>query len=247
MRIWICCLLLGSIVLQAPLPAQTPLPPANAEPDQEAEIQVEGLAKPQDATLDQFREAQQAFEKYRESLAPSAPLLFELLPSNKQGITTESLDTVKLALVGEEDRIPITIGANHRFTMPDLAPLKGKYKLFANVGKKPIIVVPHIYSPGTSKEDRRLGDLLLECQTFWGFYKSEVPFILRPAFAMVGGCRSKKISIMTRMAGPIASVRVSDKGKTKDIALNPKFPLSYRQPLYDKSLSNEARVTITYK
>lgn len=222
--------------------AQTP-PPV----EEEAEIQVSGLAKPKRASINQFREALQAFAKHRKAMAPAGPLTFEIIPWEKSGVSTENLDDVRLAFVSKTGRIPIAIDANHRFTLPDLSLLSDDYKLFSNVGKKPIIIFPRIYSPGTDLTNRRLGDLRLECQVGWGFFKSEVPIFMRAGFGLVGGCSSKRVVINNRLPKPVANVTITDAGKTSPIALNPKLPSSYRPPIYNKKLSNEARVRIMFK
>jgi hypothetical protein len=222
--------------------AQMP-PPA----EEEAEIQVSGLAKPKRASLNQFREALQAFAKHRKAMAPAGPLVFEIIPWEKSGVSTDNLDNVRLAFVSKTGRVPIAIDANHRFTLPDLSLLSDDYKLFSNVGKKPIIIFPRIYSPGTDLANRRLGDLRLECQVGWGFFKSEIPIFMRAGFGLVGGCASKRVVINNRLPKPIANVTITDGGKTAPIALNPKLPSSYRPPIYDKKLSNEARVRIVFK
>jgi hypothetical protein len=240
MRVWALGLFLLS---SAGIAADQP--PAD---ESEAEIMVEGLAKPQRASFEQFREAQEAFRKHHASLAPSAAMVFQLRPIEKLGFTDAKLDGIHLALVGKDDRIEIKMDSQHRFTMPDLNPLRPQdYRLMANIGKKPIVVSPYIYSPGTSQTDRRLGDVRLECQTGWAFWKSETNMFVRGAFGMIGGCSSKRIVLYIRMPGKVESATAVDRGKMSAIVLNPKFPNGYRVPIYDKSLSNDARIRIVLK
>ncbi len=226
-----------------------PASAAPAEPvaNEEAEIQVSGLAKPKRASLAQFREALKAFAKHRASMAPAGPLTFEIIPWEKSGVSSTNLDNVRLAFVSKAGRVEVPIDANHRFILPDLALLSDDHRLFSNVGKKPLIIFPRIFSPGTDLTNRRLGDLRLECQVGWGFFKSEVPIVMRAGFGLVGGCGGKRVKINNRLAKPIANVTVTDAGRTMPVALNPKLPNSYRPPIYDKKLSNEARVKITFK
>jgi hypothetical protein len=226
-----------------PASASPTVPPA----DEEAEIQVSGLAKPKRASLAQFREALQAFAKYRATLAPAGPLTFEIIPWEKSGVSAANLDNVRLAFVSKTGRVEVPIDSNHRFILPDLTKLSDDYRLFSNVGKKPIIIFPRIFTPGTGLTDRRLGDLRLECQVGWGFFKSEIPIVMRAGFGLVGGCGSKRVKINNRLQKPIASVTITDAGRTMPVALDPKLPSSYRPPIYDKKLSNDARVRITFK
>ncbi len=242
MRIWICATFL---LITTGLAAQTV--PAD---DEETEIQVEGLTKPQKASFAQFLEAQKTFAKYRASLAPNATLVYMLRPItvNNKVLASGKLDGIRLALVGKEDRIEIKIDADHRFTMPDLTSLRQQdYKLMANIGKKPIGVIPDIFSPGTSLTDRRLGDMRLTCRTAWALWKSEVSIFLRAGFGVVGGCSSNKIGFYNKMPGPVESVAAVDGGRSSKLALNPKLSDSYRVPLHDKSLSNETRLRATLK
>lgn len=104
---------------------------------EEAEIQVSGLAKPKRASLDQFREALQAYAKHRKAMAPSGPLTFEIIPWEKSAVSAANIDDVRLAFISKSGRIELPIDANHRFTLPDLTLIGNDYKLFSNVGKNP--------------------------------------------------------------------------------------------------------------
>jgi hypothetical protein len=235
-------------LLSTALPAQSPPPPSTPQSDDvETDIVVEGLSKAKHMSLAQFRSAQQAFMQFRGSMAPTSRLTFKLVGSSKAGITDAVLSTIHLAFVSKENRIPITVGADHRFTLPDISTVQGDYRLLANIGKRKIFIVPEVYSNGTSEKDRRVGDLRLTCQTLWGFYKSEVPIFMRAGFSLVGGCSSKSIGFMEDLHRPLESATVEDAGKATPIAISPKFASSYRWPIWNKKLSNEARVRIKFK
>jgi hypothetical protein len=243
MRKWVA-FGLPTLLFSAAVLAQTS-PPAAVE--EEAEITVVGMSTPQRATFEQFREAQQAFRKWQPKLGPSAKLEFEI---NSKGTVSDrltDLSSVRLALLSDNQRIEIPINANHRFTLPDLTPLRGKFKIVANVGKRPIAVSPEIYSPGTSLEDRRLGDLRLECQTGWAFMKSETSFFVRGMFNAAGGCQSKRIGFYFGQPKAIERVSVTDRGKTSPVPVSTRSPNSYRPPIFDKNLSNEARIQIIFR
>ncbi len=234
--------------LSTALPAQSPPPPSAAQADDiETDIVVEGLSKAKHMSLAQFRAAQQAFNQFHGSMAPTSRLAFKLVGPSKAGITDAVLSTIHLAFVSQDNRIPIAVGADHRFTLPDLSTVQGDYRLLANIGKRKIFIVPEIYSSGTSENDRRVGDLRLTCQTLWGFYKSEVPIFMRAGFSLVGGCSSKSIGFMEDLHRPLESATVEDAGKATPIAISPKFANSYRWPIWNKKLSNEARVRIKFK
>ncbi len=235
-------LLMFASLLAHPLSAQKANPP-----EEEAEILVEGQSKPKRASVKQFREAQLAFEKLRPTLAPGATLRYRIVANIKSGVTPANIDAIRLSLVSETDRITIPIGADHQFVMPNLRSISDDYRLFANVGKKPIYIAPRVMSPGTILTDRRVGDLRLECQTGWAYYKSEVSVVMRAGFGMIGGCSSKRVAIYNRMDGPVSSATVIDGKRTLPIPIWPKIPDGYRSPIYDKSLSNDARVKVVLK
>jgi hypothetical protein len=242
----ICAPMLSLILILTPIATYAQIE-GTAPIEEEAAIQVEGQSKPKRASVNQFREAQAAFQKLRPSLAPAASLMYEIRTANKSGVTEANIGSVRLSLLSNGDRIPIEIDGQHRFVMPDLRSLTGDYRLFANVGKKPIYIAPRIFSPGTSETERRLGDIRLECQTGWAYYKSEISIMWRAGFGLIGGCGSKKIALYYRLPRPVARVTVSDRGKSVALVLSPRFPNAYRAPIYDKSLSNEARISIAYK
>ncbi|MFM9853157.1 MAG: hypothetical protein ACKVOJ_10190 [Sphingomonadaceae bacterium] len=230
----------GGLLALTPAAAQSPA-------EEEVAIQVEGQTKPQRASVAQFREAQRAFLKFRPLLAPASSLAYEIIASNKSGVTAANIDSIRLSLVSKDNRIPLVIDDKHQFVMPDLLTLGGDYRLFANAGKKPIYIAPRVFSPGTSKADLRLGDVRLTCQIGWAYYKSEIPIIFRAGFGLIGGCNSKRIALLNRLPKPLASVTMSDRGKTVPLPINPKFPNAYRVPIYDKKLSNDARIVAIFK
>jgi hypothetical protein len=233
-----------TFLLSTALAAQT-LPHAATE--EEAEITVVGMSEPKKAGFEQFREAQQTFRKWQPKLAPNAKLEFEIVSHGIFASTEADLSSIRMALVSDEKRIEIPIDAVHRFVMPDLTDLRGKYRIVANVGKRPIAVSPRIYSPETALQARRLGDLRLECQTGWAFSKSEVNLLMRGLFNAAGGCMSKRIGLYFRQPKPIESVTVTDRGKTSPVLLSTRSPYSYRPPISDKKLSNDAMVNIAFK
>jgi hypothetical protein len=232
--------LIGGLLALTPLAAQSPA-------EEEVAIQVEGQTKPKLASVSQFREAQKAFLKFRPTLAPASSLAYEIIASNKSGVTAANIGSIRLSLVSKDNRIPIAIDDKHQFVMPDLLTLGADYRLFANVGKKPIFIAPRVFSPGTSKSDVRLGDVRLTCQTGWAYYKSEIPIIFRAGFGIIGGCSSKRIALLNRLPKPLASATITDRGKTSALPLIPKSPNAYRIPIYDKTLSNNARIVAVFK
>lgn len=229
----------GANRLEAQAP---PTRPADAEAFQP--IEVVGLANPERLSPDDLKRAYAAFVKWRPVLAPGA--LLYLVPSARSA--PQALSGLKLRVVDERTDaiIDVPLDAAGRAPVPDLDYASHRYGLLANrkAGTLGLDVVA--YSSGTDSAHRRMGDLRLQCRVWWALIGPRVPLPVKAMFGLAGGpCSSSKIGLYTHAERPIADAQI--------IAGPRRWPVRvlqdrrrFRAPIYDKSIPNEAVLTVTY-
>jgi hypothetical protein len=114
-----------------------------------------------------------AFDRYR-ALAPAAERLqFRLTTREKD----ESPEPLAARLVGDGDfKLPIAIDAGGRFTVPrSEAAEDANSELELNRKRRLYRTNPDIRTPGLPDNQRRLGDLRLECKVTIAMAKAEIP------------------------------------------------------------------------
>lgn len=214
-----------------------------AAPPQEdqspSDIVVIGFSKPYRLTVKQLRNAVAAYNRGRPGLAPTSNLLFEVSSSFR----SRPLDELKLVLRSPTATVPITLDGRHRFVLPELR--DDEWELLANRGRGALAVRPIVLSPGTDLEERRLGDMRLQCEVTWAIEKEHASIATRGLFGMAGGCRSTKLGLYARSERPIADATIFTGGRKVPIAILADRH-NYRVPLGDKSLPDDARVRFTF-
>ena len=114
-----------------------------------------------------------AFDKHR-ALAPAVERLqFRLRPRKKD----ESTDPLAVRLVGDGGfKLPIALATDGRFTVPRLdAAEDADSELELNRKRRSYRTEPDIHTPGLPANQRRLGDLRLECKVTIAMAKAEIP------------------------------------------------------------------------
>ncbi len=99
---------------------------------------------------------------------------------------------------------------------------------------------PYVRSPQLAPNQRRLGDLRLECEMFWAFKYDDAPFVARNVVRALGGpCTTKKVSINfpADYMGLKSATLVH--GELRLV-----LPLA---PLSDQKLSNDAIILLEYE
>lgn len=214
--------------------------PASPEPAAETdEIVITGYSKPYQLNGKQLANAARAFAKYRSAYAPQSRLLFEV--RRKSG---RDLSGLRLSLRSRTTDIPLVLDAQSRFVLP--AVVDKTWQLVANRGSGSVEVGPLVLSPGTSADDRRLGDMRLECQVAWSaFVTPELPLLLRRAAAAVNVCRRSDFAFFRSVNQPIKSALITAGASVTPVKLGANGA-SFRYPGYDKRLPNDARVRFVY-
>ena len=214
--------------------------PAHAEPpsSEEAgdkEITVIGLIDKHEFSAKTLRSIQAAYAKYRH-LAPQAPLRFHVEDTSKADVA------LRFWLSTGDDIVNLPISADGMVDLSNIVVTK-KTKLNSNRARGRLHLRPKIFSPNTSPNARRLGDLRLECRIIWAMVESEIPLPIKVTFAWVGNpCASKKIGIYFKEPFPLSRANVEYEGKTQSVPISKRD--SYRPPIYDKKVPDAAVVRL---
>lgn len=95
------------------------------------------------------------------SLAPGASLRFKLLPRRRE----TDMNTIDMEVIGSTIDFPVTIAADHTFTIPrDQKALDENAQVIPNRKAQSMTWRTEIRTPGLPPNTRRLGDLRLECR-----------------------------------------------------------------------------------
>ncbi|MDJ0278465.1 hypothetical protein QLH51_16840 [Sphingomonas sp. 2R-10] len=209
-----------------------------------AEIVVTGH-RPMRVDAKILRAAQARFAEDRIELSPQGVLQFELWRGNKR----VRADGVKLALMDAAGReIPVTIDGNGRIAFAPVP--KGRWFLTAPAQASDLSLRPIILSSGTRIDDRRLGDLRLQCRVMVSMAKAKASLLAMPLIGMfdaIGGCASKRFGFYHRTEQSLAgAVAVAPGGTPKVLPMSATRD-AYLPPLSDRTMDNETRIRTTYQ
>jgi hypothetical protein len=184
------------------------------------------------------------FEKYR-SAAPQAEPKFILKP-RKEGLEVNHLS---LRITYDEISVPLQIADDATFTLPRNAEAKEKSaEVLLNQKKDLFRWWPYIRSPQLEANQRRLGDLRLECHMLWAVYYDDIPFIPRNFIRALGGpCTSSKITI--GFPGEFKGLQSATlkQGEQKMALEVNKKQSSFSAPLADKTWTDDAIIELQYE
>lgn len=216
---------------------------AAAEPAQTAmpmdDIVVTATGKPFRIEVADLHRGEVAFAKDHARYAPGSTLHFRLSPRGEG-----SLVGFQLSATDGHASVPVPLSAEGDIRLPDLP--AGDWSLIGNRSGRAVRFWALILSPGSITTDRRLGDLRLQCRVVYAVFRSHIPFLVRGAFEMAGGCGGSHFGIYDSIGKPIEAARADDRGRTLPLKLGVKGT-TYQVPLADKSLSDEARIRISLK
>jgi hypothetical protein len=217
---------------------------AHAPADGYEDIVVEGLKDPYRISPKQLREAVSAYSKRQAELAPSAPLRFAIFRYRFD----PALQEVRFRLLADNgDTIPITLDSNGQFVLPPLDYSQKLYALQANRKSGSVRVRPLIMSPDSSDDNRRMGDLRLECAVNWAMLRDNFSVFVRGIAGAAGGpCTSSTFSVFRNTERALASGSITDGKLSKPLQIA-KDGSAYRMPGYIKSFGNDTRVRFTYR
>ena len=195
-------------------------------------------------TADSLRDAARAYREHRANFAPQANLYFSVEAG--EGGTLDGLSIYLRARRRGNDGIraivDLPLDERGRFVLPMVIMASGDWDLRANRSRGGIRIRPLVLSPGSEIADRRFGDLRLQCRVSIAFARLSLP--VRAMAGAAGVCNNSNIGLYTRAPRPLSAVTISD--YTLPIDLRPDG-ISYRVPLHDESIGNEARLRHIYR
>ncbi len=142
--------------------------PARAADDaaQHVDIVARVPGTREEKTLAQLLRARDAFDRHR-ALAPAATLGFRLYPR----LGTADFARLRLTLVRGDERTPVALDDHQRFVLDPAWPSADTDAVLqTNLPDGAVAWKVDVRSPGVPDDERRLGDLRLECEadTFHG-------------------------------------------------------------------------------
>lgn len=249
-------LLAAVLLLAAPLsaqtsaPASTPAPTASSArtepaPDVEQDIVVVGdngnLFR---LTADSLRDAARAYQQHHATYAPGSALY--LLVESADGSSLDGVDVYLRArrrgADGDRATISLPLDADQRAVLPVDQVATGQWELRTNRTRGGIRIRPMVLSPGSSLPDRRFGDLRLQCRVSIAFARLSLP--MRALAGALGPCSSSRVTLLTRATRPISAANIT--GYATPLTIRDDG-VTYAVPLHDQSITNEARLRLTYR
>jgi hypothetical protein len=223
---------------------------------QEAEsgvVHVNGVRNPETHPYRAIVAGLDSFDEHH-ALAPNAPgLLFQARTRGGRLLRPEMLKTGAMGarLSGDAFSLALPLDEEGRFEVPrSQRALDADAELVMSKKHSAVRVWPYVRSPGLGEDQRRLGDIRLECRVFTTIAKKEAPLhlVLLANAAMLGSdwCaalndRQRTWSVFT--PARLVSAVLHDGGRSMALKVNDS---AFRVPIGDTSWSNDAIVELEY-
>jgi len=176
--------LLGCVILAAAAQAAPGQDKQDVVPsgDKEGVVHVNAMRNPQMRSYRAIVAGLDAFDD-QHALAPNVPRLLFRVESMNGGALDGAPPAAKIA--ADEFSLPLALDEAARFVVPrNQAAWDAKAELVLNRKKHEARVEPHVRTPGLADNQRRLGDIRLECRVNVAIAKEELPFF---AVAAING------------------------------------------------------------
>jgi hypothetical protein len=236
--------LIALALLSASACAQDVEPGANRE----GVVHVNAIKNPE---MHSYRAIVAGLDKFDEqhALAPNVPQLRFAVRPRGGAVLAGNLPTAKLS--GDAFSLPLPVGADAVFDVPrSQAAWDADAELVLSRKRKEIMVWPHVRTPGLADNQRRLGDLRLECQVLIAIVKKEVPFwgvaMINTVLLTGDWCsffkdQDRRWSV--DVEAPLATAVLRDGERTLPLRVKNRH---FEVPLYDTSWSNDAVVDLAF-
>jgi len=162
----------AAVAQEAPLPtpAQDVAPGAN----QAGVVHVNAMKNPE---MHSYRAIVAGLDKFDElhAMAPAVPRLLFAARARNGGSLSGEVPSARLA--ADDFTLPLAVDAEARFEVPrNRQAWDSKAELVLSRKRKEVRLWPSIRTPGLPENQRRLGDVRLECQVLVAVAKEEAPF-----------------------------------------------------------------------
>jgi len=233
-----------SLVLSATASAQDVAPGANRE----GVVHVNAIKNPE---MHSYRAIVAGLDTFddQHALAPAVPQLRFVVRARSGAVLAGDIPTAKLS--GDAFTLPLPVGADALFTVPRSAHAwDANAELVLSRKRMDVRVWPHVRTPGLADNQRRLGDVRLECQVFVTIAKKEAPFwavaLANTAFLTGDWCSFFKDADRTwsvTVESPLASAVLREGERTLPLRVKGH---QFELPLGDPGWSNEAIIDLAY-
>jgi hypothetical protein len=230
-----------------------------APPDREAGVvHVNGVKNPEVHSYRAIVAGLDAFDA-RHALAPDVPqLLFQARTRGGLPLAgallkgTAGTEPLGARLAGDDGyALPLALDDEGRFQVPRSRPaLDADAELRLSGKHSEVRVWPYVRSPGLAGNQRRLGDIRLECQVFVAIAKKEAPLhiVLLGNTVMLGSdwcgfMKDRERAWDVAMPAALSAAVLRDGGRTTALRVKGS---RFEVPIGDQSWSNDAIVEVQF-
>jgi hypothetical protein len=183
------------------------------------------------------------------ALAPAVPQLRFAVRRPGGAMLEGDIPTAKLT--ADAFSLALPVGADALFEVPrSQQAWDADAELILSRKRKDIRVWPYVRTPGLADDQRRLGDLRLECRVFVTIAKKEAPFwvvALANTVLMTGDwCTFFKDQDRTwsvNVEAPLATARLREGERTLPLKVKGR---QFELPLFDNTWSNDAVIDLAF-
>jgi hypothetical protein len=234
--------------------ALLPTGPAHAQDDvapganREGVVHVNAIKNPEMHSYRAIAAGLDTFDD-RHALAPAVPQLRFAVRRPGGAMLETDLPTAKLS--ADAFTLALPVGTDALFDVPrNREAWDADAELVLSRKRKDVRVWPYVRTPGLAANQRRLGDLRLECQVFVAIAKKEAPFwvvALANTVLLTGDwCTFFKDQDRTwsvNTESPLASAVLREGERTLPLKVKGR---QFDLPLYDTSWGNDAIVDLAF-
>jgi hypothetical protein len=175
-------------------------------------------------------------------LATAAEVRFALVPR-----TGALPDAVQVLLVEGDRAHPLALDATGHIPIPAAALTPDSAaELVVQLRHDLVEVRPDVRTGVPVPEQRRLGDLRLECEMRWRMEYDQASLAARMALKLVGSpCSSARFEVLTYAGRPLTDVRIVEGARTQELPIRA-GARSFQAPLADPHWTNEAQIELHF-
>ncbi|MBR7799698.1 hypothetical protein [Undibacterium fentianense] len=215
------------------------------EHDITRKVKILAIKNPDRRPLQSFLYGLEAAEKFQ-SFAPKADVGFQLLPQQNVRVNIQGLN---LRLVSSDAEAVIPMEEDGFFRL-DKNMSKGQQEdieVIVSTKSGTTRFQSAVRSPNLLVNEKRLGDLRLQCEMDWAMNKRDLTFLMKVSLSMGASvCQSKKVAIAFAEPRRFTSVSLEE-GERKIFVYKGKAVNRYVPPIYDQSWGNDAKLTFEYE
>jgi hypothetical protein len=235
---------LGQEAPASPVPAADVAP----GPGKEGVVHVKAMKDPEMHSYRAIVAGLDTFDKFH-AMAPKVPRLLFAVRSRNSGPLRGPLPTVKLH--GDDFTLALPVDADARFEVPrSRQAWDADAELILSRKRKEVRVWPYIRTPGLAENQRRLGDIRLECRVMVAIAKKEAPFFivaLANTVLLTGDwctfMKDKNSNWSVRMPAELASAVLVDGNRSRNLRVEDN---AFMVPLFDTGWSDDALIEVGY-